>query len=379
MCADSAGDLLEALIQHVVMECLLGIDQDENQGKGVGKTTHERRALALCIVRNLAGVEFVSSVAGRTRLIVEPQILESIVLTPVLVKRLFLDVMCAGKGGKSKQAAHLLKPLSLKVPESIVQTVTERNDSITIDNNSNSRLALLTSFICCDPRFDSRTKTATVGNILGLGSDTAFEVSQAPLIDQFVSFVEKQIAIAEPTSDHTEPMEIRSYEATGYVDILFYIAKQLLKSDTTKESELTEYKNKTLKRILGFLMIVAFFDCKSVDKEHAPQGRKKKNRRSSIGQSPLIQLAAMIKTARSETTSSVPYDVRTVLSARFFSLVAESVATIDKFTSGFASKLLREVKFSVDEEHQSLCNHALIFMLRNIPDKEEKLERALAG
>jgi len=69
---DSVVDILDGLMKHVIIERLLGVEQTKSNSKGQINATHERRALALCLVRNLVGVAFVSSVAGRTKLQFEP-------------------------------------------------------------------------------------------------------------------------------------------------------------------------------------------------------------------------------------------------------------------------------------------------------------------
>jgi hypothetical protein len=322
--------VLEALIQHVVVERLLG----EKGGKEVGKTTHERRSLALCIVRNLLGIEFVSSIAGRTMLLLEPEIIESIILTPVMIRRLFIEVIGAGKGGKKKQGEHLLKPLAIQVLESMTGAMAERDISFPEDAASR-RLAVARAFLKCEPRFDALTKTATVARALRL-NESQLTVAMTKLWDEHISFIERQVATCRSPDDEDESAGISSHEAVGYVDLLFQIGKQLMKVDPTSEPELIEYKARTTQRLLGFFMTTAFFDCMSVDaaiaspepsKSSSAKKKKGKKGAAKVTHDVAVEVATTVKAQRSGAASAIPYDVRNVLSGRFFSFLTEIVAT----------------------------------------------------
>jgi hypothetical protein len=327
---ESVHEVLEALIQHVVVERLLG----EKGGKEVGKTTHERRSLALCIVRNLLGIEFVSSIAGRTMLLLEPEIIESLILTPVMIRRLFIEVIGAGKGGKKKQAEHLLKPLAIQVLESMTGAMAERDISFPEDAASR-RLAVARAFLKCEPRFDASTKTATVARALRL-NESQLTVAMTKLWDEHITFIERQVVTCRSPDDEDESAGVSSYEAAGYVDLLFHMGKQLLKVDPTSEPELIEYKARTTQRLLGYFMTTAFFDCMSVDaaiaspeprKSSSAKKKKGKKGAAKVTHDVAVELATTVKAQRSGTTSAVPYDVRNMLSSRFFSFLAEIVGT----------------------------------------------------
>jgi hypothetical protein len=324
---ESVHEVLETLIQHVVVERLLG----EKEGKEAGKTTHERRALALCIVRNLLGVEFVSSIAGRTMLLLEPEIIESI-LSPVLVRRVFIDVIGTGKGGKKRQAEHLLKPLAVQVLESTTGAMDDR-DLLFSEDAASRRLAVARSLLKCDPRFDGATKTSTVAHVLRLNAPQ-LTVAVTKLWDEHIVFIERQVATCHSPDDEDKSEGVSSYEAAGYADLLFHMGKQLLKVDPTSEPELIQYKARTTQRLLGFLMTTAFFDCTSVDAEIAsPEPKKSASAKKKKGKKgaakpapdPAVEVALSVKALRSGETSAIPYDVRNVLSARFFSFLAEIV------------------------------------------------------
>jgi hypothetical protein len=341
---ESVHEVLEAIIQHVVVERLLGVDNREKEGKEAGKTTHDRRSLALCIIRNLLGVEFVSSIAGRTTLLLEPEIIESIILSPLLVRRVFIDVIGAGKGGKKKQAEHLLKPLAIQVLESMTGAMDLRDHSSSEDAASR-RLAVARSLLKCDSRFDASTKTTTVARVLRL-NELQLTTAMTKVWDEHIAFSERQVATCRSPDDEDKSAGVSSYEAAGYVDLLFHMGKHLLRVDPTSEPELIEYKAKTTQRLLGFLMTTAFFDCTSVDAAIAsPEPRKSSSAKKKKGKKGAakathdvaIEVATTVKAQRSGTTSTIPYDVRNVLSARFFSFLAEIVgATVH--TSGGSNK-----------------------------------------
>ena len=334
---DSIHDVLESIIQHVVVEQLLGI---EMQGKESGKTTHERRALALCIVRNLLGAEFVSSIAGRTRLVLEPEVIETVVLSPLLVRRVFIDVIAAGKGGQ-KQAEHMLKPLALQVLQSTTDTMDDVAEH-TSGEITRRRLAVARALLKSDPRFDTRTKTATVSNLLGLGSASQLSEGLVKLWNEHICFLEEKIAGSQPVTSEEESVGVSAYEATGYVDLLFTMGKHVLKVDPTSEPALIEHKTSMTRRLLGFMMASAFFDCMSIENETGKSGKKKKKGKKGKAieaKDFAIEAASLLKTRRSELTTSLPYAVRSILSARFFSFLAEIVvATVhtsgsDKFST----------------------------------------------
>jgi hypothetical protein len=342
---ESVHDVLEAVIQHVVVERLLGIEKNEKQGKESGKTTHERRALALCIVRNLLGVEFVSSIAGRTKLLLEPEIVESLVLSPILVRRVFTDVIGAGKGGKKRQSEHMLKPLALQILQSMTEAMDESDQSLSEDTASR-RLAISRALLTCDPRFDTSTKTATVARVLQLNPGQQLTVGLKKLWDKHIAFLERQVATCQSPGDEQKSVGVSSYEAAGYVDLLFNMGKHLLRVEPTSEPELIEYKASMTHRLLGFLMTTAFFDCMSVDAEITspePSKKKKKGKKGAVKATPdiAIEVATTVKAQRSGTTGTVPYVVRSVLSARFYSFLAEIVgATVHSSGSNKYSNIL---------------------------------------
>jgi len=325
---ESVDDLLGAIMKHVVIERLLRISDDEH-GKSSGKATHERRALALCIVRNLSGVEFVSSLAGRTRLVVPTETLEKLVFSPTLVRRLFLDVICAGQ--QKKQSAHLLKPLALKVLELASQSLTETSgDSTPSEESLNRRLAVVRALLVCEPRFDSRTKTPTIETLLGLGPNAPSTEAPTSLWNRYLSFLEEQIASTNQGSSGVDTAASH-FAVVGYIDLMFQLGKRLTRMSAEDNSKIADFREKMLSQIFGFLMSIAFFDCSGAVAEEGQESssknkKKKKQLQSASGQSPVVRSAFMIRDSRKGKASTVSFESRSIASARFFSLVTD-VAT----------------------------------------------------
>ncbi|GAX11822.1 hypothetical protein FisN_20Lh124 [Fistulifera solaris] len=305
--SESVEDVLMALIQFVVTQRLLGImldDEAKQHGESVaGKATHERRALALCIVRNLSGVEFVSSLTGRTVLNMTPSIMENVALNSNLVRRLFIDVIGAGTatGRKGKQAEHILKPFATQVLEFIVARALSDlgNDKVDVVGSNEMCLSILRGILRCDAHFDSSTKTRTISAILETKTkqfDEQFWIS-------YIQFLER---------------EVLANHSAHFVDLMYQAAKTLDKNtESATAADLS-------KGILNFFLALAFFDCSSVETaaEESVQtsGKKKKNKKKKSSNhaeiSPIQQLAMRLNTKQ-------PYNVRSVASARFFSLLSE--------------------------------------------------------
>jgi len=322
--SENVHDLIDALIRSVVMDHLLGLDEDgADNGHGSGKSTHERSALALCLIRNLSGVEFVSSITGRTRLIVDSEMLERLILRPGIVKLLFLKTMATGTGGHKKHA-HLLRPLAFQVLESVVATVKSGPSS---PDQFSRRLAFAESLLRCDPRFDSKTKSDIVAQLVGIEGDD--DVDLSTLWIRYVDFLERQIInVVEESSDADIVDTVTPYQAQGYLDLLFRMAKTLTRKGVARGGD--NESSRISRRIVGFLMSIAFFDCHSVTSSAAKRKKSKNALNPSVNES-----AELIRNHRPPgAPGRVPYPVRSVASARFYSLTAESIAFIYSSFSG---------------------------------------------
>ena len=333
---ESGSKVAEALIQHLVTQSLLAIGSD---GDG-SSPTHERRALALSIVRAACGGQLNSSSAGEFVILVDHELLENVILSSNIVKRLFLDVICAGGNAKG---SHMLKPLALHVLETIVENEA-LNDSSSAES-LDRRLSIAKTFLTTDPRFDGRTRTSTVSNLLLL--DDSVELAYAQGIGQmwtkYIDFLENQIlriclngegdVVMEGDGDASK---LGSHEALGYIDLLFNVAKRILRLqvDAKEGAEFEKFKSTVIQRVMGFFMASAFFDCSNFSEPK--KLKKKKGRKESFDAAemhPVVLEGIRIKehaAGSSKYSSTLPYDIRIVLSSRFFSLLADctSVATV---------------------------------------------------
>jgi DNA polymerase phi len=244
------------------------------------KATENRRALALCLVRQWAGVEFMSSISGRIQVHVPAAMLESVILQPILVRRLLSDL------ASSKD--HYLKPLA----NLVLQQVTEEALS-----SLERRLAVLRACLTADARFDASSKSAIVATLFGwLHGDAVVVKDYKATWEAMVDFIFDRIRKVG------QERNITTYEATGLIDLLFHHGKFLLrvhKDDSTAGD--------MVRRVLGFFMTTAFFDCGEITV-------KKKDKK--------IPIALMAQKA----VAVLPYDLRCVLASRFYSLLAERMA-----------------------------------------------------
>jgi hypothetical protein len=272
--------------------------------------------------------------------LVDNDLLENVILTTNVVQRLLLDIICAG--GSAKQSAHMLKPLALHALEAIVE-------SETIDGMSDSvldrRLSLVKSFLKCEPRFDGRTKTTTISKLLLLDDSNDFSYSQGlvRMWTMYIEFLEDQIlriVVAdegdvdmEADENSSEPSsEPSSYKTLGYIDLLFGAAKRILRLQASGDDveEFEKFRRSTVRRILGFFMASAFFDCSTLSESKKPKSQKKKARKQSLdnsGMHPVVAAGLRVKeraVTQSGDPSKCPYAVRVILSSRFFSLLADS-------------------------------------------------------
>jgi DNA polymerase phi len=349
---ETTHDILDTLIQTVVVKGLLGggkesiISEGDNTNTS-NKATHERRSLALMLVRHMSGVEFVSSISGRMRLRLDAQTIETVIFCPTMVQLCFLNVVGAGTGfggggGKRQQGDHLLKPLALKVLEMVVESMTNEDSEECME----LRLALFKALIRCDSRFDGHTKTSTIANLVGLnhvasvpasamvaGDDaspiTVLFKQQCVFWDNYIEYLQGQILLAElPANEGSSSSRnntVTSSTASSFADLLLNLAKFMFRIPSDKDMD--EYKSATIRRILAFFMTLAFFDCRNV-----AANSKKKHRR------PVLQIALDVKDKR--PSSLLPYDVRCVLSARFFSLLTEDVHAVLQSESQSSDKTI---------------------------------------
>lgn len=333
---DSTRDITASLVRHVVVEGLLRVDIAEGTA---GKTTHEKRALALSIVRNLMGVPFNSSMTGATQLQMEAEDMEHI-MTPVIIRRLFLDVVCTGSGGKKKP--HTLKPLVLQSLELMTDSMIQD----TSEAGMNRRVASAQYIVRVEPRFDALTKTSTIVDLVGLGEATAaeFGTHQSAAVQNFFDFLEGQI-----------DADLKPSEILANVDLLYSSAKRLLRLKPTGDSEskdcleLEEFRPHAIERILGFYMASSFFDCSAVDPDKSsttPKKSKKGKKKSITAVKHAVVEAAVRFNNRNKGT--LPFEARSILSERYYSLLAEYINATLHARSGPIEKDLTMLNIVAD-------------------------------
>lgn len=295
---DRVVDVIDAIMKIVVEEKLLRIEKDSS----VSKATHERKALALCIVRNLSGVPFVSSISGPTQIMVPSDTIENVLLAKDIIRFLFLDVISAGK--KKQDAAHLLKPLALQVLGSWVESTIQSGDA-------NRQLACVKAITNCHPRFDTLTKTKTVSELLLPSNAVVTTESQYEFWGKFFDHLESRF-LDLCSSEET------SAEAHGYVELMYTSAKNILHKSTEGEGEgatgVIEWKKIATKRVLGFFMSAAFFDCSTI---------KKKTKKNEGACESALKVQANLQEGQ-----KIAYPLRVMISSRFFALVSDFVTTI---------------------------------------------------
>lgn len=312
---ESVDDFLDSIISRVIEEKLLGI---EGTGKSAtSKTTHDRSALALSIIRTFSGVEFASSITGRTRVLVKPDFVENVLLKTNIVRHLFINILSAGMSGKKSQSAHLLRPMALDILLSIANSVSfaDEGPNDTDDERIRKRLAIVRPLLTCDPRFDAKTKTTVISQLLSL--EKGHGEGMKKFWEEYQAFLEHRVALS--SVDTIASGRTTVYDAQGYVELLFNFAKAMLRALADHEGNERDYFSKAVRRVLHFLQSVAFFDCKQEKK-----GAK---------------------------LSRLPYLVRSVASARFFSLLAEYVAIAnhsgrekEKATFSIISEAVQSIK-----------------------------------
>ena len=308
---DSTHDIIESLVRTVVVEGLLRVDRAEGTA---GKTTHEKRALAMSIVRNLMSVPFNSSMTGPTQLQLDAEDIEN-TMTPVIIQRLFLDVICAGSGGKKK--AHTLKPLALQSLELMIDSMSQD----TSEAGMRRRVASARHMVQCEPRFDALTKTTTIADLVGLSEAAAanFGTCQSAALQAYFDFLEEQIESTEKPA-----------AALSHIDLLYQSTKRLLRLETEDSEakiseELKEFRPKAIERILGFFMASSFFDCSNVSSEKDTPKKSKKGKRKSTGGAAKHAAVEAAVRCNQRAKGNLSYDARSILSERFYSLLAEYI------------------------------------------------------
>jgi len=362
---ESALDVIGATINIVVKEKLLRMDKDTT----TAKATHERRSLALCIVKALSGVPFVSSLSGPTQIYMDGDAIEHVLLTPEIVQTLFLNVICAGH--QKQHASHLLKPLALGILGELAEA--------TVATGGSRQLSFAKAFLNSSVRFDSRTKTSTVSNLLGFSSGRVPTEVDFSLWNEYLTYLETTfLQLCNKPNDQDS-----STEANGYAELLYSAAKNVLRAGiddqtTDVDKKVIEYKERSVKRILSFFMSTAFFDCSKLKHPTTATTKKKKKGKQTMSAHPVLKSAVKVK-ENIKFGDNIPYPVRAVVASRFFSLAADFAIVISRESKdGGKSKIekdsntLRVLADLCDSWHQLESNGANLFQAEEDKARDKK-------
>ena len=349
---ESVNDLVATIVQSVIVEGLMGISTTKDSGNNnvvssstnsSSKMTQDKYALALTLIRNFMSVPFTSTITQNqsrdpmVRLILTTEQIETMIFTPTIVHHLFLNVICTS--GKGKPQSN--KTLATEVLEQIVGIVLEDTRNMVAvrdtteewsseyDSMIQKRITMAMILLRCDPRFDAKTKTPTVERLLGLTASVSHaenEAEETNVVFQstwkpYVTFLEHEI-LGDSSATETRS----SYQIQGYIDLMYQLGKTLSRNDAISDAD-------GIQRVYGFLLTVAFFNCRSVevaDSTEVVTKKKKKHKRQSVPAetNTIIEIARMIQGARSNSSPILSYEVRSVASARFFSLLTDTITTI---------------------------------------------------
>lgn len=309
-------EVLDLVIREVVMQKLLRLDPEKNSG--AGKATHERRALALGIIKVLLGVQYASSAWGPSRLILGAEVLENSILTPEIIKTLFLEIICAGSD--KKKTSHLLKPLAINTLNEVAEALAA-DDS---DVSQSRRLAIARALLSSEIRFDARTKTSTVSTILGLvGSVPEGKATSCIAFwNGYVSDLESRFL------DECSILNADGNTAkiTGLIELIYSFTKNILSLQVESKTEqlaLDDFKKFVAERTIQFFLAVAFFNCKDMGETPSKVAKKNKGKKASqIAESDMQKISEQLKHACSQS-GGIAHPVRSVVSARFFSILAD--------------------------------------------------------
>lgn len=304
---DSSSEIIEALVNKVIAENLLGDDA----GEGFVSATHGRRALGLSLLQQMCKLSLPSIM------------LEDVVLQQSIVTNLFVNTLQKFSAGKKM---HTLKPLALDILQSIVDSLCSQELT---EENVQRRIGASKAFLRANPSFDSVTKTETVSLLLGLGmgdkngeEDDAETNGRELLWEGHFQFVMEEILRRLSCSDPVVQ------EANKYVDIMFAFVKRILRVGTDSE------RQALFKRTLSFFMVGAFFNVSDYDNSDMDEGSS-----SEV----LLNAASQIK----ENVGSIPYATRVVMSARFFSLISDYLNASASQQSGEAKENAKDRKINI--------------------------------
>ena len=329
----SAPDIIEAIVQNVIIEQLLG-----NSTDGGINATHERRALALSLIHQLFKIQL------------PIHVIENTVLHPTIVTKLFvhtLQKVTGNKGGeRNAPMHHTLQPLANRILEDITASFTSEKIETT---STSRRLCIVKALLHNNPNFDSVTQTHTVSTLIGLENESNDAILQ--LWDGY-----SNILIIESVKCFKSD-EPSFSDANKYIDMLYSFAKRMHKVSGAEALS---------KKILSFFLVGAFFDLSEYQCSTDSQDNS------------LFEVANMVQTS----LSMFPYEIRITLSSRFFSLLSEccSVVATDKLDH-IRDKKIETINNNVEGMFRAIADmkkqHACLICQDDANDEEPPISQAI--
>ena len=321
--------LVEQIMEEVVLKRLLGTSARDDPEEGDGDEdphlqmlgTHNRKMLALNLVERMAGVEFVSSLTGRTVLALNS---DTAVFQEPIIRPLFLEGttgMLSGKKRKKNRSVSEAKNVPLECLNKIVESVIEREGSET------RRLLIIKSIVRCTPHFDSRAKSTTIQTLLALDTQDQKELP-LELWKEFLTFVQERILLVKDADEEEMPdsdaPSISSHDANGLLDLLFRLAKRIIRLEVPKDattnesSSLKTFQESVAPQLFSFLVAASFVTPSNNNDTKQPK-------------------SASVSFARQVCKASIPLATRKTIQARLFSLLTEAT-TLASTTGRDSSK-----------------------------------------
>ncbi len=279
---NTPNEILLSLVNSVIVDGLLKESESNN-------ITHERRALAMTLVHQLCQIQL------------PPNILGECILHPSIVSKLFVQTLQTKRKNKNAQKHHTLKPLALHILQHIVSALTAG------DNNVDRRMAAIRAFLNVHPSFDIITNTNTVSLLLDQN-----ENSESPpngdLLGKYFVFLRQQIV-----TKASKPEDF--HEAVKFIDLLFNFAKFTFRSGNDDLRQLY------FRHIAQMFMIGAFCSLETFKSDVGSQSH----------QDNTVAAQHLYKEMKERKSGFVfSYDLRVILSSRFFSLISDFMLTDEK-------------------------------------------------
>ena len=343
----SASGMVEAMVESVICDSLLGLKE------GVGSASHEKKALALTLVKVLSGAQYMSTTDGLFVISAEAGLLDTCILSSEIVQKLFIDVICAGRGKRGGD--NLLKPLATHILESIAESPEFLSgDDIVVTR----RLTIAKALIRCEPRFDRTTRTSTVAKLLCLEATSESSPAVYTMWEEYFAYLKTEILNLALEPAEGNKVGANDSNALDYVGLLVDASKQLLRLGIDGE-KFTAFKEDIARCVLAFFMSAAFFDCSEMKK---PKKKKDLDPYSSAG----LRLKSILK--EKEKTELSHY-IRSIFSARFFSLLTDAVSV-----STMKNVLEEDEEDEQKESTNKKKDSRMLALLLNVSNGWEKLE-----